>query len=103
MTYRLDEKGKFYTSVVPKNGVEVLIECLNCRIQGIVFAREDERLKDALNVGEQFLAVTEARVFAHDGSQQYSSKFLAVNRENIVWIIPLQEMLVDQSQPENQP
>jgi len=46
------------------------------------------RLKDELNGQERFLAVTDAVVNDLQNNQLYQAGFLAVNVDQIIWIIP---------------
>ena len=97
MTIRFDEKGKFFTDVITKESVPVVIQTESFIIHGKVHIRPNERLKDELNMNEQFLAVTEAIVFDADGSEKYRSDFLSVNRTHIIWAIPVEELNESQS------
>jgi len=89
----LGEKGKIFTNVVPKTPVPAIIQTITHRISGEVYMKPDERLKDELNRSEQFLAVTDARVFNENGDVIFTSKFLTLNRDHIVWLIPDTEMI----------
>ena len=88
MTVRYDNKGKFFTQVVSKDDIPAIIQTNTNRICGRMYVRPDERIKDELNKPEQFLAVTDARVFDLEGCLLYSTDFLAVNRDQVVWVIP---------------
>ena len=103
MSYFFNEKGKYFTEVVPKDSLAVLVQCQNSRVQGHIFLRPGERLKDALNMGDQFIAVSEAGVFDCQGALLYRSKFMVLNRSSIDWIIPLDDLQGDETQPESQP
>jgi hypothetical protein len=96
MTIRFDEKGKFFTDVITKETVSVVIQMTGFIIHGSVHVRPDERLKDELNYNEQFLAVTEAIVFDNQGIEKYRSDFLSVNRDHIIWVIPAKEFFAEQ-------
>ncbi len=88
MTIHYDEKGKFYTDIISKKDIYVTIQTNTHRIEGIVHARRGDRLKDELNSTEKFLAVTDAVIFGEDDTKLYSITFLAVHRDNIIWIFP---------------
>lgn len=88
MGVRYDKKGKFFTEVVSKDDVPAIIQTNTTRIYGKMYVRPDERIKDELNKPEQFLAVTDARVFDLEGSLLYLTDFLAINRDQVVWVIP---------------
>lgn len=93
MSIRFDDKGKFFTDVISKEAVPVIIQTLTHRIQGQVHIRPGERLKDEINQGEAFFAVTEATVYDHSGKKLYRCDFLAINREHIIWLLPEDQMM----------
>lgn len=66
----------------------VLIQTVHNRIAGKLHARENERIKDALNATDVFLALTNVRIYDVDGERLlHSVDFLAINRQNIIWVI----------------
>jgi len=83
-----DEKGKIFTNVVSKIPIEVIIQTVSARIHGEIHVKPDERLKDELNLPEQFVAVTNAKILEMDGSPLYESQFLTINKNQIIWIVP---------------
>jgi hypothetical protein len=88
-----DEKGKFYTEVVAKDTVAAIIQTITHLVRGDVYIRPGRRLKDELNQNEQFLAVTNASVFSLQGELIFRSKFLTVNRTQVIWVTPENELL----------
>ncbi|HBY09256.1 MAG TPA: hypothetical protein DEH22_16310 [Chloroflexi bacterium] len=88
MSIRYDEKGKFFTDIITKDTVPSIIQTLVTRIQGSLHVRVNERVKDELNRGEQFLAITDATIFNLQGQKIYQAEFLLVNRDHVIWIIP---------------
>jgi hypothetical protein len=95
MTVRFDEKGKYFTEYVTKEAVLVLIQTPLQRIQGRVHIQPKERLKDALNHAKPFLALTDVTVFDLNGVVQCQSGFLALNKDQIHWMIPLEDVATD--------
>ncbi len=91
MTIQYDEKGKFYTDIVPKIAVDTVVQTTGQLVRGKVHVREGERLKDELDRDELFLAMTDASVVGVDGQVQFQAPFLAVRRSQIVWVLPDQE------------
>ena len=89
MTIHYDEKGKFFTDIISKKSVPAIIQTTKDRVEGMIHIRRGERLSDELERDYQFLAVTEARIFNADNIPVYSSSFLSVAKENIVWIFPV--------------
>lgn len=92
-----DEKGKIFTQVIPKQPIHVIAQTANNLIRGTVYARPTARLKDEINDGqERFLAVTEATIYDLQNVEQYRASFLLLNIENIIWLIPQDELVSDE-------
>ncbi len=87
-----DEKGKIFTNIVQKNPVPATIQTITHQIRGEVYMKPDERLKDELNRSDQFLAVTNASILDDKGNVAFSCKFLTLNKNQIVWLIPDADM-----------
>jgi hypothetical protein len=90
---RFDEKGKFFTDVVSKESVTVIIQTPSGRVHGKIHIRPDERLKDALNQAESFFAVTEATIYDVNNKEIYRTDFLAIQREYIIWLLPEDQII----------
>jgi len=88
MSIRYDEKGKFFTDVITKDAVASNIQTLVTRIEGNLHVRINERVKDELNRGEQFLAVTDATIYNLQGQKLYEAEFMLINRDHVIWIVP---------------
>lgn len=88
MTIQFDEKGKFYTEIVPKDPVQSIIQTTTHRIEGNVYIKRGERLIDELKSSGQFIAITDARISLPQGEILYNPDFLSVNKDHIIWIIP---------------
>jgi|SRR5688572_4352732 len=91
MTIEYDEKGKFYTNVISKISVSSLLQTSSHLIRGLVHVRQGERLKDELENNEEYIAVTNASIYDSNGAVAYSSPFLAVQKSQIIWIMPVDE------------
>ena len=91
MTFEYDDKGKFFTDVISKIPVSAIVQTTSHRIEGDIHIRRDERIKDELSKTENFLALTDAQVFDTAGNLLYETKFIAVQREQIVWVFPKEE------------
>lgn len=90
-----DEKGKFFTEYVSKESFKAVIQTSTNRIEGNLYLRVGERVSDMLNQSEKFIAVTDPVVFDLEGNQLYSSDFLAVNLDLVIWLMPLEEPSAD--------
>jgi hypothetical protein len=88
MSTHYDEKGKFFTDIISKRNIPVIIQTITNRMEGIVHVRRGERLKDELDSSEKFMAVTDVVIFDSQGAELYRVEFLAINRNKIVWIFP---------------
>lgn len=95
MDYRVDEKGKTYTTRMTKQTVRtvaVTIATLTDLIRGVVYLTLDNRIKDELNSGERFIAVTQAEVFDHSGQTPLGHhSVLILNKDQLIWISPQEE------------
>ena len=91
MTIEYDDKGKVFTDVVSKVAIPAVVQTTQQLIRGNVHVHRDERLKDELDRDELFLAMTDASIIAADGQVVHESRFLAVRRAQIVWVMPARE------------
>ncbi len=91
MTIEFDDNGKFYTDIIAKTPVAVTIQTTTHRIHGFIHVAKDRRLKDELDAPEGFIAITDATIYLPDGSAGYHGNFMAVARDEIVWILPDEE------------
>ncbi len=89
MGVEYDEKGKFFTEYISKDAIYSHIQTQKHYIKGYVHVRKDERLSDEINKEITFLAVTKAEIYSQAGEMIFTSDFLAVNRSQIVWLMPL--------------
>jgi hypothetical protein len=93
-----DDKGKIFTNVVTKTPLDVIIQTQNHQIHGKVHVRPNGRLKDELTDSEAFLAVTDAAVYDLNGKLAYRTNFIALHRDHINWLIPVDELNTTESQ-----
>lgn len=91
MTIEYDEKGKFYTDVVKKLPISTVIQTTTHLVRGLVYVREGERLKNELERDEKFLAITHATIHGVDDQVLFTSSFIALQRAQIVWLMPADE------------
>ena len=92
MVTHYDEKGKFFTPVISKKPVMVIIQTVNHRVTGTMHIRPDDRINDELDRDEVFLAVTDATILDTEGKEIATSRFLSINRRQIVWVLPVEEL-----------
>jgi hypothetical protein len=89
MSIEYDEKGKFYTDVVTKIAIPCMVQTTTHLIRGNVHVRQGERLKDELENNERFTAITDVSMSDLNGTVVFSGPFLAVQRDQIVWVMPV--------------
>jgi hypothetical protein len=88
VTIEFDDKGKFYTDLIKKNAVPAIIMTLTHKITGVIYVRPDQRIKDELDQNEKFLAVTDVTAYTPQGEVAYTCGFMAIQRSQIIWVIP---------------
>jgi hypothetical protein len=88
MVIRYDDKGKFFTEVISKENVAVIVQTTTNRIEGYMHVRSGYRIKDELNSEDQFVAVTQAKIYGSDNNLLYTTEFLAVNIHEVIWVMP---------------
>lgn len=79
---------------VEKSQVHVVIFTIMHRIEGTIYTYKDARILDELNAGaKMFIAVTNAKVFlAQSDSLLYEVDFMSLNKNQIVSLIPQDEL-----------
>ncbi len=92
MATSYDEKGKFFTNVISKTPIEVIIQTTSHRISGKIHVCPEDRLKDEMNQADPFLAITDAVIESVDGKVLYRAKFVTIHRDHVIWILPVNEI-----------
>ena len=92
MTIEYDDKGKYFTNIITKTAIPAKIKTKTNLVEGEIHIKPDERLKDELDLPEPFLAVTNATVYTEDGQVAFQTDFLAIRREQIVWVTALSDV-----------
>jgi hypothetical protein len=87
MMERLDNKGKFYTEVISKNLVKVSLRTGVDLLSGNLHITPGQRLKDELDQQDQFIALTDGDLISENGEVIRSFDFIAVKKEQIIWVI----------------
>jgi hypothetical protein len=92
MTINYDGKGKIFTDIVPKEPITVRVQTTKHYLTGEVHVRVGYRLKDELDLAEPFLAITNAVVYDTGDKVLFQTKFMAIRRDQVVWITADDEM-----------
>jgi hypothetical protein len=93
MTIEFDDKGKFFTDIITKTPIPVVIQTITHRIHGNIHVSQDRRLKDELDLPDKFIAITNAVIFLTDNQVMYQANFLAIQRDEIIWVLPEKEIV----------
>lgn len=96
MDYEYDNKGKIFTEVISKDLVDVLVQTTKHLLRGTIHVRQDKRLQDELDNGRHIIALTGASILDAEGKTLYKRDFIALQREQIVWVIPAEDDTEDQ-------
>jgi hypothetical protein len=91
MMIEYDEKGKFYTDVISKDVVLSLIQMQDYLIKGYIHVCKGKRLSDEINKDNNFLAVTSVEIYSPNGEILFTSEFVAINLNQILWLMPIEE------------
>lgn len=91
MTIEYDEKGKIFTEIISKIPIQATIQTTTHLMRGRLHVRRDQRIKDELDINENFIALTDVSVLGPDGQTLFQAPFMAVRRSHIVWVIPEQD------------
>ncbi len=92
MTIHFDEKGKFFTDVIRKDAIPIVVQTMTNVIRGKIHVIPGRRFKDEINRLEEFFAITDAIIYNPAGKELYRCEFLTASRDKIVWIFPEQEL-----------
>jgi hypothetical protein len=95
MVTQYDDKGKIFTQVISKRPVTVVVQTSQQRIQGTMHVRLSERTIDELNQSPKFLALTDGEVFDAAGNALYTFSFMSVNIDQVVWVIPADDLTLN--------
>jgi hypothetical protein len=93
MVTQFEEKGKIFTQRITKDQREVIIITGTHKITGIIHIQLDLRLIDELNESGHFMAITDAKIMDLNDNVQYKSNFLTINTDQIIWILPVEEII----------
>jgi len=78
---------------VSKKPTAATIQTTQHRVHGDVHVGLGKRVKDELDGGLQFLPVTNVLIYSESGEILYRSHFLLINRDQLVWILPDEDLV----------
>jgi len=91
--------GTPFPDKIDKIVKKVVIHTLSDVILGDFHCRPRLRLIDDLISGDPYIAITNATVYDKSGKARFKTKFLSVNRDHIVLIIPWEDL---ETKPDDQ-
>ena len=89
---QFDDRGKIFTQMVSKIGLDVVVQTTTNVIEGRLHIRPDNRLSDEINLVGKFLPLTNATIYSPKNKVIYQTKFLLLNFDQIVWMFPRDEL-----------
>lgn len=93
MITQFEEKGKIFTPKITKDHRDVIIQTTTQKIRGDLHVKLDLRLLDEINECSRFLALTNVEILDVDEKILYKTNFLAINTDQIIWILPTDELI----------
>jgi hypothetical protein len=80
-------------SVIKKRPIPVVIQTKNQLIRGKFHVRGVMRVIDEIIFEEKFVAITDAEIINPNGKILFRTNFVALNRQEILWIAPEEDIL----------
>ena len=74
--------------LIKKRPVPVVIQTSKQLIRGKFHVRGVMRVMDEITFEDKFVAITDAQIIHPNGKTLFKTNFVALNRQEIVWIAP---------------
>ena len=75
-------------NIIKKRPIPIVIQTSKHLIRGKFHVRGVMRVIDELTLEEKFIAVTDAEIINPNGSRLFKTNFVAINRQEILWMAP---------------
>jgi hypothetical protein len=95
MAAQIESQETFSSQYIAKKPTSATIQTTNHRLHGDIHVGLGKRLKDELDGGLQFLPVTNVMIYDESGNVLYRTHFLLINRDQLVWILPDEDLIQD--------
>lgn len=82
----------FKADQISKEPMPVVIRTPTELIEGEFHVRGTLRMMDEIKFEEKFIAVTNAVIFKPDGVKLLKTSFMTINRDEIIWMVPKEEV-----------
>ena len=89
MSPDLDRKA----NVIKKRPIEIVIQTTKQLIRGKFHVRGVMRVIDEMTFEDKFIAITDAEIINPNGRVLFHTKFVALNRQEIVWMAPEEDII----------
>jgi hypothetical protein len=80
-------------NLIQKRSIPVAVQTTKQLIRGNFHVRGVMRIIEELGFEETFIAITDAEIYAYKGDRLFKTGFVAVNRKEIVWMAPEEDIV----------
>ncbi len=82
---------------VQKRPIPVALQTTKQLIRGTFHVRGVMRVIEELSFEDTFIAITDAEIFNFKGDRLFKTAFVAVNRKDIVWMTPEENIMTKET------
>ena len=80
-------------SVIKKRSIPIVVQTARQLIRGKFRVRGVMRVIDEMTFEDKFIAITDAEIINESGRVLFHTKFVAINRQEIVWMAPEEDII----------
>jgi hypothetical protein len=80
-------------NLLKKRPIPIVLQTSKHLIRGKFHVRGEMRVIDELAVEDKFIAITDGEILSYKGNRLFKTEFIAVNRQDIVWIVPEENII----------
>ena len=84
-------------NLIHKIPIPVTVQTTKQLIRGTFHVRGMMRVIEELTLEETFVAITDAEIFNYKGNRLFKTEFVAVNRKDIVWMTPEENIMAKEA------
>jgi hypothetical protein len=81
---------------VKKRPIPVALQTTKQLIRGTFHVRGVMRVIEELSFEDTFIAITDAEIFNYKGDRLFKTSFVAVNRKDVVWMTPEEDIVTNE-------
>jgi hypothetical protein len=79
--------------LIKKRPIPIIIQTTKQLIRGKFHVRGVMRVIDEITFEDKFVAITDAEIINPNGKILFKTKFVALNRQEIVWMAPEEDII----------